>query len=163
MEGPNLFDVVAGSTEVQKYDRTDGADNVVEFRRREPSDTEALEQLGRAPRRACTHLKRRLVDKDQRIVTCAECGATLDPIWCLLTLIEFREQLDRKLEDLKAIEASLERRRKSRQEFAIRKKKERAQVSAAENCGACEGTGWLQQPGGGVVRCDCRKGGARLL
>jgi hypothetical protein len=140
------------------------ADNVVEFRRREASDTDALEQLARTPRPACRHRRQRIIDADQRTVHCGECGLALDPIWCLLTLVEYREALKREREALEADR----KRRLERQQRAIAAKVRRRQQSeadrAAQNCQSCEGTGWKPAASGsGVTRCDCRKGGARLI
>jgi hypothetical protein len=138
------------------------ADNVVEFRRREAADNDALELLAKAPRPGCRHMRKRVIDPDQRTVQCGECGAWLDPIWCLLTLVDYHEALKRERAALEAERTA----RNERQQRAIarrqRAEQRREQETAAANCAACDGTGW-KNVGAGVVRCDCRKNGARLI
>lgn len=149
----------------------DEGGNVVEFHRRQPADVERLELLARAPSPTCRHLKKRLIDEKQRTVQCGECGTWLDPIWCLLTLVGYREQLDL---ERRAIEAE-KRRLAERQQAAIERrqradKRKRETVTKA-NCLACNGTGWRRTTvrgphgriSGGVERCECRKSGARLV
>lgn len=139
-------------------------DNVIEFRKRERSDDERLEQLARVVSRSpCAHRKKRLIDEKQRTIQCGECGAWLDPIWCLLNLVEYHEALKREREQIVWERQQLEKRRQGAIARRVAITKQKALVVAAAHCAACEGTGW--KPGvGGVVRCDCRKGlGARLL
>ncbi len=139
-------------------------DNVVEFKRREPSDAPVDGALARAPRPECQHRKR-VIDADQREVHCRDCGQKLDPVWCLLHLSDYHEAIDRKLAEIRAYETRL----KARQERAIALKRQRARRSGppAPGC-SCGGTGWMtvSDPGSQpvVTRCTCRTTGApRLL
>lgn len=149
----------------------DDGGNVVEFHRRQPADVERLELLARAPSPTCRHMRKRVIDEKQRTVQCSECGAWLDPIWCLLTLVGYREQLEM---ERRAIEA--EKRRLAERRAAAIERRQRADTRKAAtvtkaNCLACRGTGW--RPGrvvdkhgrisSGVERCECRKSGARLI
>lgn len=151
---------------VLEFDTPPGAaENVVAFRRREPADDEVT--FVRANGSPCRH-RPFVIDEKQRTVQCGTCGAWLDPIWCLLRFVEIDEALTRRRQ---AIEA-LERHQSDRQQRAIARKdaaRKRAELqAAAENCGACDGTGWVYVVVDGVQRtqrCDCRKrlGAARLL
>ncbi len=143
----------------------DPAENVLEFRRRSPQDDDKLDALARAPRPAvpCRHERKRYVDEVLRRVTCGDCGENLDPIWCLLNLIAFRETLRRERNWIEGERRQVEERRTR---AIARRQKEAAKVQATkvrENCQACGGTGWASREGGGVERCSCRKQGAKLL
>jgi hypothetical protein len=87
--------------------------NVVEFRRREPSDAERLELLSRAPAPSCRHARKHLIDEKQRTVQCGECGAWLEPVWCLLRLVEYRERLEYERQALERERKRLEERRQA--------------------------------------------------
>ena len=151
IEAPDLF--------------TPSGDNVVEFRRREPG--EDLDAIARAPRSTCTHLRRRVVDEELRRVTCGDCGEQLDPVWCLLTLVKYHEQIERRIAELKALEQQHERARLERQARAMQFKQRTRAAQDAErsrkHCQACQGTGWITGDDG-ARRCGCRNGkGPRLV
>src|SRR5688572_25535243 len=152
---PDLFD--AAETEARAAAAAE-LDNLLEFRPREPQDEDKLDALARLPRdpnaAKCRHGRKRLVDADQRRVTCGECGDDLDPIWCLLNLIEYRESLRREREWIEA-----ERRRSTKRQLDAVARRQRAREAAErikvqENCRACGGTGFMPaRSGPGVERC----------
>jgi hypothetical protein len=141
-------------------------DNIIEFKRRDPSDatTDVDGALARAPRAECRH-RSRLIDAEQREVHCRDCGQKLDPVWCLLNLAEYHDALDRKLVEIRAHD----QRMKERQARAITARQRRIRVSGLPVSGcACSGTGWMTVSEAGkppaVKRCTCRTTGApRLL
>jgi hypothetical protein len=132
-------------------------EKVVEFRirRRETSDDEPLERLARAPQAECQH-RPFVVDGKQRTVQCGTCGQWLDPVWCLIRLMERDEQVERRIACLRQLETAA----KARQARAIARKQRMEQrrhlEAAADDCQDCDGTGWAPAAGGGVTRCRCR-------
>jgi hypothetical protein len=143
-------------------------EKVVEFRirRRELSDDAPLERLARAPRSDCPHPKF-LIDEKQRTVQCGACGRWLDPVWCLMRFMERDEAVERRIQQLRELEAAA----KARQERAIKRRQAESRRSelhaAAANCQACDGTGWIFVIDADNVRrskrCECRKRQARLV
>lgn len=141
-------------------------DNVIEFKRRDQSDSadDVDGALARAPRAECRH-QRRLIDAEQREVHCRECGQKLDPIWCLLNLADYHDAIERKLIEIRAHD----HRMKERQARTIALKQRRVRRSGLPAAGCvCGGTAWLTVSEEGkppaVKRCTCRATGApRLL
>jgi len=160
---PDLFE---RADTAERAEAARDLDNVIEFRKRGPEDDAKLDALARKPRETgaakCRHNRKRFVDEELRTVTCGECGEKLDPIWCLLNLIEFRESLRR---ERQWIEHEKEQARK-RQERAVARrvnvKTKREAIRTRENCRACSGTGWISKDGR-AARCGCRTTGAKLL
>lgn len=154
------FDDVAGAPPLEPT-------NVLEFRKRTPQEREALEALARQPRdaTACAHRRTRLVDDQQRTVTCGECGATLDPIWCLLNLIEYRETLKRERSWIESEKRRLEERRQAAIARRVAAKTKAALVKTKAECQACGGSGWMAgaKRSDPARRCGCRTTAAKLL
>lgn len=103
----------------------------------------------------CRHIAIK-VNRAEREVRCASCGAVLDPIAQLADLERLTADFERRLQALDAREADQRR----RQAFAIEQKQKtqrRRQLREARaNCELCGGSGWA--PGrGGVVPCACRR------
>lgn len=138
--------------------------NVLEFRRRGPEDDAKLDALAHAPRpaKACAHRRVRYIDDKQRTVTCGDCGSFLDPIWCLLTLVEYRESLRRERQWIESERAKAEQRRQAAQARRQRQLAKLATVAAQTTCERCSGSGWVIQ-GDGARRCDCRISGPKMV
>lgn len=135
--------------------------NVIEFKRsmrleEEYDRTSSVDRLDK-----CRHAETKIVDEEQRTVTCKACGETVDPIWCLLKIASDWRHVH--APRLAAIREYMQVRREANEEFeswwsrigrgrAFATKKDAARESwivgkapelklahvAAEECGGCQ-------------------------